>query len=94
MALDYTTNEPEFEDISDEAKDFIAKLIVADQEQRLSADEALDHAWLQPAANDEEVQKSRRVSMIQTSPKLTDVMARLKWQKCTSVIVACSHLKH
>ena len=87
LACDYTTDEPEFEDISDEAKDFISRLLVIDCNRRLSASEALLHPWLQP-----QIRSSRRISMIQTSPKLTDVMARLRWQKCTNVLTACSTL--
>lgn len=88
MACDYTTNEPEFEDISEEAKEFIKKLLVINSRERLSAEEALNHSWLNQSHK-----KSRRVSMLETSPKLTDVMSRLKWQKCTNVIVACTKLQ-
>ncbi|XP_033640975.1 twitchin-like isoform X1 [Asterias rubens] len=35
-----------FRNISDEAKDFISKLLVVDTEQRIPAYEALDHPWL------------------------------------------------
>jgi len=37
LACDYTTDEPEFEDISDEAKDFISRLLVIDCSLRLSS---------------------------------------------------------
>lgn len=80
--------EPEFEDVSDEAKDFITKLLVIDQSKRMSADEALRHPWL-----NESEQQFRRISMAKTSSKLNLMMSRLKWQKCTNVIMACSKLK-
>ena len=54
----------------------------------MDASEALLHPWLQP-----QNESSRRVSMIQTTPKLTNVMARLKWQKCATVLTACSALQ-
>lgn len=37
--------------LSDEAKDFIRKLIVTSKEQRMSAVEALNHSWLKSAKN-------------------------------------------
>ncbi len=89
LSCDYTTKEPEFDDISEEAKDFIAHLLVIDPKKRMSAAGALDHPWLNPEAQ----KQPRRISMLQTSPKLFDVMSRLKWQKCTKVIVACSKFK-
>ena len=41
LKCDYTFDEPEFQDISDFAKDFIAKLLIVNQEDRMSADQAL-----------------------------------------------------
>ena len=46
MRRDYTFEEDEFEEISDIAKDFIDKLLVVNQEHRMSAEEALSHPWL------------------------------------------------
>ena len=51
LNCDYNLEEPEFETISDEAKDFISRLIVRDQGKRMSADESLNHAWLQEGSN-------------------------------------------
>ena len=45
-----------------------------------------DHTWIT-----QDPAESRRVSLAST--KLTDVMSRLRWQKCTNVIVACSKFK-
>ena len=44
--LAYTFDEPEFEWISAEAKDFIRDLLVIDPTARASATEALAHPWL------------------------------------------------
>ena len=46
MECDYTFDEDEFEDISETAKEFIEKLLVVKQENRMSADDALLHPWL------------------------------------------------
>lgn len=87
MACDYTMDEPEFEDVSEEAKNFITRLLVLDQSERMSAQDALNHAWF---ANKSALKKP--VSKCQTD-RLAGILARLKWQKCTKVIVACARLK-
>ena len=35
-----------FQHVSSDAKDFISKLLVVDQEKRMSAEQALAHPWL------------------------------------------------
>ena len=89
IKCDYTFDEPEFQDISEDAKDFISKLLQLTQDRRMSADEALNHQWLNSSSS-----TSNRTSMAPASAKLTDVLSRLRWQKCTNVIVACSKFKH
>ncbi len=42
----YDFNYTEFDDISDNAKDLIARLLVIDKRDRLTATECLDHPWL------------------------------------------------
>lgn len=37
---------PYWDDISDMAKDLIAKLLVVEKEKRLNADEILKHPWI------------------------------------------------
>lgn len=41
----YDADDPIWEEISDEAKDFVAKLLTVNSEERLTADEALKHPW-------------------------------------------------
>lgn len=84
MALNYTTQEPEFASVSKEAIDFIANLIVDDQDKRLSAEEALDHPWLQSSR---QTPDSHRLQILQSSNKLQS------WKKCTNVLIACSKFK-
>ena len=43
---DYEFHMPYWENISDDAKDLIKKLLVADPKKRLSADEILKHPWI------------------------------------------------
>ena len=89
IKCDYTFDEPELQDISEDAKDFIFKLLQLSQDHRMSADDALNHQWLNSSSS-----TFNRTSMAPASAKLTDVMSRLRWQKCTNVIVACSKFKH
>nr|XP_023687987.1 myosin light chain kinase 2, skeletal/cardiac muscle-like [Paramormyrops kingsleyae] len=46
LACQWSFQEVEFTDISEEAKDFISKLLVVNKSWRISASEALRHAWL------------------------------------------------
>merc|ERR1712000_656975 len=43
---------PFFDDVSDQAKDFIDNLLLVDPALRLTAEQALEHPWLQGAATD------------------------------------------
>lgn len=43
---DFNFNDPAWDDVSEDAKDLIRNLIVIDPNQRLSADEALQHRWI------------------------------------------------
>ncbi|XP_015794090.1 twitchin-like [Tetranychus urticae] len=45
-ACDWNFDEDAFRNISDEAKDFIRKLLTRHKEKRLTAHECLEHAWL------------------------------------------------
>jgi len=41
-----------WDDVSDQAKDFIDNLLLVDPALRLTAEQALEHPWLQGAATD------------------------------------------
>lgn len=46
LACQWNFEEEEFKDVSDEAKDFITRLLVKSKSWRMSATESLRHAWL------------------------------------------------
>jgi len=50
MKAEYDYPDEYWEEISSEAKDFIDHLLVVDVEKRLTAEQALDHAWLKSTA--------------------------------------------
>mmetsp|Transcript_883 Transcript_883/g.2364 ORF Transcript_883/g.2364 Transcript_883/m.2364 type:complete len:228 (-) Transcript_883:364-1047(-) len=46
----YDADDPIWEEISDEAKDCVAQLLTVNSEERLTAEQALQHPWLQSSA--------------------------------------------
>jgi len=46
MNCDYDFDDECWDDVSELAKDFIQKLLVKDPQQRMTAEEAIEHAWL------------------------------------------------
>ncbi|KAL3088858.1 hypothetical protein niasHS_009150 [Heterodera schachtii] len=57
-------DEPSFEGISDEAKDFIRRLLILDPKERMSVHQALDHPWLQaqPCRTSAERRMSKQIA--------------------------------
>ncbi|KAM8839166.1 uncharacterized protein mylk4a isoform 1-T1 [Synchiropus picturatus] len=49
LACQWNFNEPEFMDTSEEAKDFISRLLLVNRNWRIGASEALRHPWLSDA---------------------------------------------
>ena len=54
----YSLDEPEWDDISEEAKDLIKKLLDYDPAKRISAGEALQHPWIKIKGANEKVEKT------------------------------------
>ena len=46
LSGNYSFDEEEFEEITKEAKDFIAKMLILDQSKRMHAAAALYHPWM------------------------------------------------
>ena len=51
LNANYKFRKEYFENVSDQAKDLIKKLLVVDPEKRFSSDEILQHPWLQVILN-------------------------------------------
>lgn len=82
----YTFDEEEFSLVSDEAKDFIAKLLVVDQGIRLTASESLQQPWMLPRGAGKLWCVDLRVR-----ERLKGTMARLRWLRCKNVLMlACN----
>jgi calcium-dependent protein kinase len=54
----FTLDEPEWDDVSEEAIDLVKKCLTYDPEKRITAGEALDHAWFKKFAKGEKIKKS------------------------------------
>lgn len=53
----YSINEPEWADVSSEAKDLVKKLLTYDPNKRISAFEAINHPWISKVASNDKVKK-------------------------------------
>ena len=84
----YEFHSPYWDKISDSAKDLIQKLIIVKPEERLSADEILNHPWLtQTNDSSKTVAFKERYEKLKKTDKLkAAVMVKLivdEWQKIT-----------
>ncbi len=53
----YTVDEPEWDDVSEEAQDLVRKCLTYDPAKRISAEDALRHPWYKKYAKHEKVEK-------------------------------------
>lgn len=54
----YTLEEPEWDDISAEAKDLVKRMLEYDPAKRISAKDALQHKWIKENAKEEKVERT------------------------------------
>eukprot|EP00019_Armaparvus_languidus_P005841 CAMPEP_0168599418 /NCGR_PEP_ID=MMETSP0420-20121227/12059_1 /TAXON_ID=498008 /ORGANISM="Pessonella sp." /LENGTH=359 /DNA_ID=CAMNT_0008637079 /DNA_START=29 /DNA_END=1105 /DNA_ORIENTATION=+ len=71
LAADYEFPSPEWDSVSQEAKDFIQKLLVKDNRSRMTAEQCLTHPWLQKL-ND----GSMAATSLQTGAKMGDYLEK------------------
>ena len=80
--ISYDFEDEAFDSISEEAKDFIRKLLVKFQNKRLTASDCLQHRWLAQPEKDKDSWKE-----INTD-KLKSFLLRRRWQKAAHAIRA------
>jgi len=51
LSGEYTLDEPEWHNVSEEAKDLVSSLLKINPDERITALDALNHAWIQTNAN-------------------------------------------
>ncbi|XP_062482020.1 myosin light chain kinase 3 isoform X1 [Pezoporus occidentalis] len=78
-----------FEQLSEEAKDFISRLLVKEKSCRMSATQCLRHAWLNNLPTKAKKFKLRLKSQL----LLQSYMAHRKWKKHFYVVAAANRLK-
>ena len=78
--INYDFDDEAFDSISDEAKDFISKLLVKFQNKRLTAAQCLMHPWLLSG-----MEKSKKEI---NTEKLKSFLMRRRWQKAAHAIRA------
>ncbi|KAM9426024.1 myosin light chain kinase, smooth muscle-like isoform 2-T2 [Pholidichthys leucotaenia] len=86
-AARYEFNDESFEDISDEAKDFISSLLKKDQRSRLSCTEALAHIWMASFTP-----LNRRPTKSLKKDKMKHFLARRKWKKTGKAVLALQRM--
>ncbi|XP_067129751.1 myosin light chain kinase, smooth muscle-like [Centruroides vittatus] len=80
----YDFDDESFDKISDEAKDFIEKLLVKELEERLTAAQCLEHPWLRANKKTEEKTLDKK--------KLRRFVIRRKWQKAVNALLALKRM--
>ncbi|XP_012943814.2 myosin light chain kinase, smooth muscle [Aplysia californica] len=83
---DYDFDDEAFDEISDQAKDFISKLLVKKKEKRLLTAQCLSHDWL----TQDEVDGMRYKRL--NTERLRRFMVRRKWLKTGNAVLAVSRL--
>lgn len=84
---EFDFDEEEFDNVSNDGKDFIEKLLVKNKKRRLTSLQALEHPWL---ANDAARLKNHRIN----TKNLKKFMARRKWQKTGNAIRALGRMRN
>lgn len=78
----YDFDDESFDPISDEAKDFMAKLLIKDPNRRLKPEDCLNHKWLAKTP----AKKGKVTKLSKT--KLKKYVVRRRWQKAVTAIMA------
>ncbi|XP_067291354.1 myosin light chain kinase, smooth muscle-like isoform X2 [Pseudorasbora parva] len=79
-----------FEDITEEAKDFISGLLRKDKRTRLSCEKGLAHPWI--ASFDDSDSRSTKKSL--NKEKMRRFLARQKWKKTGKALLALKRMAH
>jgi len=78
--VDYDLDDECWDDVSELAKDFIRKLLVKEPNERMTAQQALNHAWFQSNPKDKDLRISRRMSEYNMKRK-ENLLARKETEK-------------
>ncbi|KAM7422747.1 hypothetical protein PAMA_010680 [Pampus argenteus] len=87
LSGDYEFDSPYWDDISDAAKNLVASLMEVDQDQRLTAQEAIAHEWISGNAASDKNIKDGVCAQIEKN------FARAKWKKAVRVTTLMKRLR-
>ncbi|KAI4875030.1 hypothetical protein NFI96_012995 [Prochilodus magdalenae] len=80
--------DPEFDDITHEAKDFICKLLKKEKRARMSCEQALAHPWMASSSS------SHRATKTLNKDKMRRFLARQRWQRTGKAVLALKRMAH
>lgn len=83
---EFEFDSPYWDDISDEAKEFIRQLMCVDVDKRLSCDQALQHAWITGAKSEKNIHAS-------VSEQLKKNFAKSRWRQAYNAIAVSRQMK-
>lgn len=83
---EFEFDSPYWDDISQEAKEFIRQLMCVDVDKRLSCDSALQHAWITGAKGDRNIHAS-------VSEQLKKNFAKSRWRQAYHAIAVSRQMK-
>ncbi|XP_004630846.1 myosin light chain kinase 2, skeletal/cardiac muscle [Octodon degus] len=89
LSSNWYFDEETFEAVSDEAKDFVSKLIIKDQGARMSAAQCLAHPWLNNLA--EKAKRSNR--RLKSQILLKKYLMKRRWKKNFIAVSAANRFK-
>lgn len=84
LKVEYDFDDECFDEISDLAKDFIEKLLLEDQEERMTAEDCLNHDWLK---------KELKTTIALKKGNLKKYVIKRKWQKAINAVRAAVRVK-
>jgi len=77
MAGNYDFPDPEWQNVSEDAKDFIRKILVVNPEQRATAEQCLQHRWIKDHVNPSKDKNIKRLETFNPK-KFKDYTAKYK----------------
>ena len=81
MVCKYEFTSPYFDDISSMAKELISSLLVKDPKKRLTADEILEHTWMQGIV-------TPRTYLPNVTLQIKEFNTRRKFKRATYMVMA------
>jgi len=82
----YSFPSPEWDDISDDAKDLIRRMLQRDPEKRITAAQCLEHPWVASGTN-------RTVKLEATQARIRAFQARKKFKRGVNTLIAGQRFK-